>query len=164
MIERQRAGHPSQGSAIGADLPIEALYVSHRLPMMRLAFVITGSSTVAEEMTQEAFLRLHKVWHSINNHPAYLRVTLVNLCRDHVRRRAYEDRLVRANDLATLQPEIDETWAAVCRLPFRQRAALALRYYADLSEADIASTLGCRPGTVKSTLHRGLSQLRKELS
>ncbi len=59
---------------------------------------------------------------------------------------------------------MDETWAAVCRLPFRQRAVLALRFYEDLSEADIAAVLGCRLGTVKSSLHRGLSKLRAELS
>jgi RNA polymerase sigma factor (sigma-70 family) len=61
-------------------------------------------------------------------------------------------------------PEIDETWAAVCRLPFRQRAVLALRFYEDLPEAEIARVLGCRPGTVKSSLHRGLAKLREELS
>jgi RNA polymerase sigma factor (sigma-70 family) len=61
-------------------------------------------------------------------------------------------------------PEIDETWVAVCRLPFRQRAVLALRFYEDMSEAEIARVLGCRPGTVKSGLHRGLSRLREELS
>ena len=61
-------------------------------------------------------------------------------------------------------PVIDETWAAVCRLPFRQRAVLALRFYEDMAQADIARVLGCRVGTVKSSLHRGLSTLREELS
>ena len=55
-------------------------------------------------------------------------------------------------------------WAAVRRLPPRQRAALALRFYEDLPLADIADVLGCRVGTVKSNLHRGLATLRKELS
>jgi RNA polymerase sigma factor (sigma-70 family) len=52
----------------------------------------------------------------------------------------------------------------VCRLPFRQRSVLALRFYSDLSEAEIARVLGCRPGTVKSSLSRGLAKLREELS
>jgi DNA-directed RNA polymerase specialized sigma24 family protein len=60
--------------------------------------------------------------------------------------------------------DIDETWGVLRKLPFRQRAALMLRYYEDLPEADIARLLGCRPGTVKSALHRGLATLRKELA
>jgi RNA polymerase sigma factor (sigma-70 family) len=61
-------------------------------------------------------------------------------------------------------PEIDETWAAVSRLPYRQRAVLILRYYADLPESEIADVLGCRVGTVKSAHHRALERLRRELS
>ena len=60
-------------------------------------------------------------------------------------------------------PELGETWLAISRLPFRQRAVLALKYYADLPEAEIASLLGCRIGTVKSAGHRALADLRKEL-
>jgi RNA polymerase sigma factor (sigma-70 family) len=60
--------------------------------------------------------------------------------------------------------DVDETWLAVLRLPFRQRAVLALRYYADLPEGEIAALLGCRIGTVKSARHRALTALRKELS
>jgi RNA polymerase sigma factor (sigma-70 family) len=61
-------------------------------------------------------------------------------------------------------PEIDKTWAAVCRLPARQRAVIVLRFYQDLPETEIAALVGCRPGTVKSRLSRGLAALRKELS
>jgi RNA polymerase sigma factor (sigma-70 family) len=61
-------------------------------------------------------------------------------------------------------PEVDETWATVCLLPFRQRAVLALRYYEDLPEAEIARILGCRIGTVKSARHRALATLRRKLS
>ena len=57
--------------------------------------------------------------------------------------------------------EADELFDALAALPSRQRAALVLRFYEDLSEADIAVALGCRPGTVKSLLHRGLAELRK---
>lgn len=58
----------------------------------------------------------------------------------------------------------DRLWAALLRLPYRQRAVLVLRFYLDLSEADIADRLGCRPGTVKSTAARGLAALRADLS
>jgi DNA-directed RNA polymerase specialized sigma24 family protein len=71
----------------------------------------------------------------------------------------------RTSDLAgTGDPVVDETWAAVCRLPERQRAALALRFYEDLPLAEIAGILDCRLGTVKSSIHRGLATLRDELS
>ncbi len=59
-------------------------------------------------------------------------------------------------------PEVDETWEALRRLPDRQRAAIVLRFYEDLPEAEIARVLGCRPGTVKSLIHRGLARVRKE--
>ena len=88
---------------------------------------------------------------------------MVNACRSHLR---------RAGPRAGLPPpvgaepsgvpaEADELFDALAALPSRQRAALVLRFYEDLSEADIAVALGCRPGTVKSLLHRGLAELRK---
>jgi RNA polymerase sigma factor (sigma-70 family) len=65
--------------------------------------------------------------------------------------------------VVAVNPEIDETWAAVSDLPPRERAVVVLRYWQDLSEADIASSLGWPAGTVKSTLHRALKRLREEL-
>jgi RNA polymerase sigma factor (sigma-70 family) len=59
---------------------------------------------------------------------------------------------------------LDELWGHICELPFRQRAVLALRFYNDLPEAEIAAVLDCPLGTVKSTLHRGLKELRRKLS
>ncbi len=70
----------------------------------------------------------------------------------------YGDHLAR-----TVNPEIDETWGAVAELPPRERAVIVLRYWLDLSEADIAASLGWPNGTVKSTLHRALRRLREEL-
>ena len=143
---------------------LETLYQVQRLPMVRLAHVITGSNAVAEEVVQEAFIRLQAHWDQAENPAGYLRTIVTNLCRTQLRRREYERRLDPPIQLVAFQPEIDETWAAVCRLPFRQRAALALRFYEDLDEAEIARILGCRPGTVKSTIHRGLVRLRREMS
>lgn len=160
---RQEVSGPPDG--VEARPPtLETLFRAQRLPMVRLAHLITGSNAVAEEVVQEAFLRLQENWDRADNPSAYLRTIVTNLCRTQVRRREHERRLDPPVRSVTFQPEIDETWAAVCRLPFRQRAALALRFYDDLDEAEIARILGCRRGTVKSTIHRGLSRLRKDLS
>jgi RNA polymerase sigma factor (sigma-70 family) len=96
---------------------------------------------------------------------AFLRTVTMNLCRSQLRRRNVEHRhAIDDRPVTVAPPELDETWSAVSRLPFRQRAVLALRYYADLPEEEIASLLGCRIGTVKSARHRALAALRKELS
>jgi RNA polymerase sigma-70 factor (sigma-E family) len=145
-----------------SDLTI--LYRRQREAMVRFARLLTGSNAVAEEVVQEAFLKMHQLSESPQNPDAYLRTTVANLSRSHLRRLRLERRLPPRDRVSSTDPEIDETWEAVCRLPFRQRAVLALRFYEDLSEADIARVLRCRPGTVKSSLHRGLSRLREELS
>ena len=143
---------------------LDVLFRAQRLPMVRLAHLIIGSNAVAEEVVKEAFLRLQQSWDRADNPPAYLRTIVTNLCKTQLRRRDFERHLDLPEPRVAFQPEIDETWAAVCRLPFRQRAALALRFYEDLEESEIARILGCRTGTVKSTIHRGLARLRKEMS
>jgi RNA polymerase sigma factor (sigma-70 family) len=147
----------------GAGSDLVALYRRQREAMVRLARLFTGSDAVAEEVVQEAFLRLYQARTRPDNIDAYLRTTVANLSRNH-RRRIRPEGAEWSRERAVFDPEIDETWDVLCRLPFRQRAALALRYYEDLSEAEIARVLRCRPGTVKSSLHRGLSRLRRELS
>jgi RNA polymerase sigma-70 factor (sigma-E family) len=130
-------------------------------PMVRLAYLLVGSNALAEELVQDSFARVHRRWDRVVNPRAYLRVTVVNACRSH-RRRAVLERTRRpgpAPEATVGQP--DELWDALADLPARQRAALVLRFYEDLSEADIAAALGCRPGTVKSLLHRGLGELRR---
>jgi RNA polymerase sigma factor (sigma-70 family) len=132
-------------------------------PMARLAHVIVGSREAAEEIVQEAFLRLHRRWSVVENPPAFLRTVVTNLCRTEVRRlQMRRHRGFRAIE-SLGEPELDETWAVVCKLPIRQRTVLALRYYADLPEAEIAEILQCRLGTVKSAHHRALHKLREEL-
>jgi RNA polymerase sigma factor (sigma-70 family) len=132
--------------------------------MIRFARMLTGSAAIAEEVVQDAFLKMHQLGRAPTNPEGYLRTTVANLARSHLRRLRLERRLPPKQRITFIDPEIDETWAVLCRLPFRQRAVLALRFYDDLSEADIAQVLGCRPGTVKSNLNRGLSKLREELS
>lgn len=146
---------------------LATLFSTERVALVRLAHVVCGSNGVAEEIVQEAFLRVRDRWDDVDNPGGYLRTTVVNLARGYLRRQQVEQRHTdREPPAVTLtgDPEVDETWAAVCRLPERQRAVLALRFYEDLPLADIARILGCRLGTVKSSVHRGLATLRKELS
>jgi RNA polymerase sigma-70 factor (sigma-E family) len=147
-----------------ANQEFDAFYRSRWFPTVRLAHAVLGSVAMAEEMAQEAFIRTHARWESLVRPDAFLRTALLNLCRSGLRRRRLE-RTDRANPpVVVAPPEIDETWLAIGRMPFRQRAVLALRYYADLPEREIAELLGCRVGTVKSAHHRALVSLREELS
>lgn len=158
---------PSQpGSGVMGTQPvaeIEDLYRSHRQSMVRLARLLTGSPAVAEELVQEAFIKFARSAGKKDEPAAYLRVIVVNLCRSQQRRNLIERRLAPKAPVLSGTAEIDETWDVIRKLPFRQRAVLMLRYYEDLPEADIARLVDCRPGTVKSALHRGLAPLRKEL-
>jgi RNA polymerase sigma factor (sigma-70 family) len=87
----------------------------------------------------------------------------VNLSLKVLRRRKVAERYPTPVAGAALEPEIAEAWDAVVRLPPRQRAVVALRYWNDLSEAEIVEYLGWPPGTVKSTLHRALKRLKEEI-
>ena len=148
--------------APGVDVTV--LYGRQRQSMVRLARILTGSFEIAEELVQEAFLKL-QLSPTVAQHPdSYLRTIVTNLAWGHLRRLRLERALRPQDRIVVPAPDIDETWAVVCRLPFRQRAVLALRYYEDLSEPEIAQILGCRIGTVKSSHHRALATLKRQLS
>lgn len=146
------------------------LYAAHAPDAIRLARRITGDQMLAEDLVQEAFVRLAARFPDLRDPDAfgaYLRTTVTNLARSHFRRlrveRTYQEREARGQ-VATGDPEDHrEVWQAVLRLPPRQRAAIALRYYEDLSVAQVAGVLGCPAGTVKSLASRGISRLRREL-
>ncbi|MGO9342302.1 MAG: sigma-70 family RNA polymerase sigma factor [Acidimicrobiales bacterium] len=142
---------------------LAALYGRQREAMVRLARLLTGSAGVAEEIVQESFLKMHQLEREPENPDAYLRVIVANLSKSHLRRLRLERRSSPQERIILDEPAFDETWAAVCRLPFRLRAVLVLRFYQDLSESEISRVLRCKPGTVKSRLHRGLTKLREEL-
>lgn len=140
----------------------EALFARERPGLVRLAHVITGSNLVAEDIVHDAYFR----WidrSDLANPGGYLRTVVVNLARDAIRRRRIAERVRLDPPVPLGEPELDETWAVVRTLPARYRTALALRFYEDLSEREIAELMGVRPGTVKSLIHRGLARLRKEL-
>ncbi len=142
------------------DGSFEALYAAEATSMSRLAYLMVGSPEQAQELVHDAFARLYERWDRVDRPGAYLRTSVVNGCRDSLRRRLLSDR--QAPDR---RPDVelgaDHLVDALATLPHRQRAAVVLRYYEDRSEADIADLLGIRPGTVKSLLHRGLANLRE---
>ena len=148
----------------GRSDQLDAFYREQAPGMVRLAFLLTGGSGAAEELVQEAFFQVHRRWESIERPGAYLRTAVVHGAASHRRRRdlelakGYERRSEAIDGLA--EPS-DDLRAALARLPDRQRAAVVLRYYEDLPEAEIASLLGCRVPAVKSLLHRALQQLRE---
>jgi RNA polymerase sigma factor (sigma-70 family) len=170
-----------------SPLSFADLYLRSFAAMVRLARVLVDSPDTAEDLVQDAFVRLHRRWTGVRDPHAYLRRCVVNACRSH-HRRAWRERgrsgheagrpgLARPDEKrpvdgpateATVDGRAEQARAddagvlvhALATLPYRQRAALVLRYYADLSDADIAMALGCRPGTVPSLVHRGLNHLR----
>jgi RNA polymerase sigma factor (sigma-70 family) len=143
---------------------LEDAYRSHWPGLVRLGHLLTGSRTAGEDLAQEAFVGLLRRSSPVDDAGAYLRRSVVNAALTARARRAREQRWAATQrEDVQLPPEMDETWQALARLPARQRAVLVLRYYEDLSEAQIAAALACRPGTVKSLASRGLARLRKEI-
>jgi RNA polymerase sigma factor (sigma-70 family) len=144
------------------DEGFERLYLDRYESMVRLARVIVGVHAVAEELVQDSFVRLNTAWARVETPEAYLRTTVVNHCRNWLDRAQRERSQPVVVEEVAMPPEYDETWRAVQRLAPRYRSVLALRFYADLAEADIARTLDISVGTVKSTIHRGLAKLRND--
>lgn len=144
------------------DDDLLALYRRRYGPMVRLAYLLTGNRSVAEELVQDAFVSVHRNWGRAILPDAYLRTAVVNNARSWLRRRVLEDRVP-----ATPPPDsgfpADEMWDVLQHLPERQRAAIVLRFYEDLPHADIARILGCRVPTARTAIHRGLAALRKEM-
>ncbi len=152
----------------GRDAGIEQIYRAQRLAMVRLALLLVDDRETAEDVAQDAFAALHRRWDSLSTPDAaigYLRVCVVNGARSVLRRR----RTVRVNpqpreDLLTVAPadgqvllaeEHREVIAALQQLPSRQREVIVLRYWSELTEPEIASTLRISIGSVKSSASRG---------
>jgi RNA polymerase sigma-70 factor (sigma-E family) len=143
----------------------EVLYTGSYDRLVRLARLTSADTVPAEEIVQDAFVQLYRRWDDVREPVAYLRVAVVNGCRSWGRRRSLQRRPVaaaRPGDQA-LDGDALAVREALLVLTPRQRAAVVLRYFEDLAEADIAAVLGCRPGTVKSMLSRSLVKLRGAL-
>lgn len=152
------------------DVVLAELYAAYSREAVRLAFRMTRDWPLAEDLVQEAFARLAvrlPDLRELGRFRKYLLATVANLARSHFRRlRVERTYLKRQGDEGVMRwdPESHvEVWDALLRLPLRQRAALALRYYEDLSVAQAARALGCPEGTVKSLASRGINRLRREL-
>ena len=140
------------------------LYAVQYLPMVRLAYLLTGSTAVAEDVVQDSFVHLQRKWASVRDPAAYLRTSVVNGCNTHHRRVGRERARFPGLVTDSTMPETPVVLDALAVLPHRQRAALVLRFYEDRTEAEIAEVLGCRPATVRSLVHRGLAALRTVLT
>jgi len=181
-VDTLDAGSAAPGREYGppradAAHAVTALYQAHAVSMIRIALLMLGDRSAAEDVVQEAFFGLFRRWHGLNDPgkaEAYVRSAVLNGCRDAVKRR---DRRTR-RDLATafdlLEPISAEAAALIGEdrrrilaglrlLPGRQREALVFRYYLELSEEETASAMGVSRGTVKSTTSRAIAALGRML-
>lgn len=141
----------------------EELYERELPIQVRRAALLVGDAEAAHDLVHDAFVEVYRRWDDLDDAGPYLARAVVNRCRDHVRRRATGAR--RLPLLVERGTAEDETlWDALGALPFNHRAAIVLRFYHRLPEAEIAATLGCRPGSVGPWIQRGLRRLRKDLS
>ncbi|GLX00693.1 SigE family RNA polymerase sigma factor [Microtetraspora sp. NBRC 16547] len=157
-----------------ADATVAELFMAHRLGLVRFAFLLVGDQETAEDVVQDAFAAVHRRWRRLADHGQllpYLRTAVLNGCRTVHRRRAIARRFRgdpevpfwSAEASALLGEARREVFTAVRDLPRRQREAVVLRYYLDLSEAEMAVVMGVSRGTVKSTTSRALRALAAKL-
>ena len=134
---------------------------------VRLAWLLTHDHAAAEDVVQDAFVRLRPRLATVEHPTAYLRTSIVNGCRDRARSASRADagwRRLRVVTEVSTTDKPSELIDAVSLLPYKQRAVLVLRYWADLREEEIAEIVGVRPATVRSITSRALDRLRRELA
>jgi RNA polymerase sigma factor (sigma-70 family) len=140
--------------------------------LVRVAHAIVGSREVGEELVMDVFVKFAARWTAVRDldaAPTYLRTSLINACRSRLRRHAVERRL----RMPAIEAVVDHgdrvvdayiVWAALQQLAPRQRIAVTLKYFEDLSEREIAEAMGCSTGTVKSQLAKARVTLAKSLA
>ena len=153
---------------------LTALFRERQLELVRLAVFFVGDKPTAEDVVQDVFTRIwgrRKLLVSRDSALPYVRASVINACRNVLRRRKIMRRFGHEPDLPVWSAEAEVVLGeerravlrALAQLPMRRRQVLVLRYYFDLSEADIAQTLRISRGTVKSTAARALAALAKTL-
>ena len=162
------------GQGRSRDRAVTELYAAHYRALVRLAVLLVRDLPTAEDVVQDSFVAMHDGWQRLRDAesaPAYLRSAVLNRCRSVLRHRAVADKHVQkpppdmpsAEHGVLVLVERSAMVAALRKLPGRQREAIVLRYYADLSEAEIAAAMGISRGAVKSHTARGMAALRAEL-
>ncbi len=150
---------------------LSSLYTAHYRQLVRLAAYLTSDRDTAEEVVQDAYVKVHGSWRGLRDldkAEAYLRTTVVNLSRSRLRRRQVAARhdpepmrdMASAESCALEHAQRDAVLLALRALPQRQREAVVLRYYGDLTEAQTAVAMGCSVGSVKSHSSRAMAALR----
>jgi RNA polymerase sigma-70 factor (sigma-E family) len=166
-----RKGTQAELSADGVD----GLYREQAVGMIRLALMLTGDRATAEDVVQDAFLGLYRRWPTLDDTDgvvSYLRTSVINGCRSvhrsrriaWLRRPSHDPPVWSAEAAAIAGEDRREVLAAVVGLPRRQREILALRFYLDMSDSEIAAILKISRGTVSSTVSRALATLAGQLS
>lgn len=154
-----------------ADRAVTAIYSEHYRSLVRLAAFLVRDNATAEEVVQDSFVAMHGAWRRLRDTDkalSYLRQSVVNRSRSVLRHRMVVDKntpkpppdMPSAEHGAIIQLERSAVVSALRGLPERQREALVLRYYGDLSEAQIASVMGISRGAVKSHTARAMAALR----
>ena len=157
-----------------ADWAVTELYSLHYRALVRLAVLLVRDIPTAEDVVQDCFVAMHEGWQRLRNADsalAYLRHTVLNRSRSVLRHRAVVDKhlpdpppgMPSAEYGALVRLEQSAVVAALRKLPGRQREAIALRYYADLSGAEVAAAMGISRGAVKSHTARAMAALRADL-
>jgi RNA polymerase sigma-70 factor (sigma-E family) len=159
-----------------AEEAVAALYQASALSLIRMAYVMLDDLQGAEDVVQEAFYGLYRRWGRLNDadHAIYyVRAAVLNGCRSALRRRAVRRRVladqpdqrpaVSAEAVVIKGEEREEVVRGLGRLPHRQREALVLRFYLDLSDEQIARVMDIRQSTVRSTVYRALEALGRDL-
>jgi RNA polymerase sigma-70 factor (sigma-E family) len=166
------AGALVEGTASVRNPRLAGLYEQHVGRAVALATLLTGDRSIAEDIAHDAFLRVAGRFADLRDPNAfgpYLRTTVVNLCHARVRRLARERSFLRRHpETEVVEPDNsaddrDQLWSVIKDLPYRQRAALVLRYWEDLSEGQIGEVLKCSPRAVNSLLSRAMGTLRDDI-
>jgi RNA polymerase sigma-70 factor (sigma-E family) len=162
-----------QGVAPDAAAGVTQLYQGHAVGLIRLAIVMLGDRVAAEDAVQDAFIGLYRHWDGLADPGkalAYLRSSVLNRCRNALRQRHRDARhgvtpqIVESAEATVLVAEEHQrVLAAIRALPDRQREALVLRFYLDLSQDEAARAMGISTGTVKSATSRAVTALGRML-
>lgn len=161
----RRGDPPSRRTPTGRiDSEFTAFYRVEHDGQVRRAALLIGSDDLANDIVHDALVAMLGRWTSISHHGSYLNRAVLNGCRDSSRRSNVDTRAIRKLRGERSERPDDVLFDVIERLPFNQRAAVIMRYYDRMTEAEIAEALDCKPGSIGPWIHRALTAMRKELS